>query len=249
MKNIYKIKFHPLFYIVVVISILTGHFNEFSLFLLIIIIHEFGHIISGILFKWRIKQINILPFGAITIFDEGLTKPLFEEFIIAIMGPIFQIIVYNVLKSNYDVKSIHYSLLFFNLLPIVPLDGAKIMNILLNVFFPFKKSLLLTIVISVIWLSVLTFLLLINKLNLLFLLILFFLLARVYKELKSHQFIVHKFLYERFYLPKKYRHTKMLNGVDVTKMYKDHNHIFKVNNICYTEHEILRKMFDFKGKL
>ena len=79
MKNIFKFRIHPLFYITIFIYVFTGHFRDFFLFFSIILFHEFGHVIGGILFKWRIKEILILPFGALTIFNEGLNKPLFQE--------------------------------------------------------------------------------------------------------------------------------------------------------------------------
>ena len=85
MKIIYKIKFHPLFYITATLMLFTGYFKDFSLFLIIVIFHELGHVLAGLIFKWKIKSINVLPFGAITIFDEGLTKSLLEEFVISIM--------------------------------------------------------------------------------------------------------------------------------------------------------------------
>ena len=40
------------------------------------------------------------------------------------------------------------TILLFNLLPIIPLDGSKVLNILLNTIIPFKKSHILTIYIS-----------------------------------------------------------------------------------------------------
>ena len=57
-------------------------------------------------YKWNIEKIIILPFGALTLFHEKINKPLFEEFIILIMGPIFQIVgtyflcFYNTINEN-----------------------------------------------------------------------------------------------------------------------------------------------------
>lgn len=249
MKIIYKIKLHPFFYLVALLTIVTGYFKDFSLFLIIILFHELGHITAGILFKWRIKQINVLPFGAITIFDEGLTKPLIEEFIIAIMGPLFQIVIYNLLKYNYDIKFIHYSLLIFNLLPIIPLDGSKIINVIFNTFFPFKSSLILTNILSLLLIVTLFIISCFTGFNLVLLLIILFLLVKIFDEIKNRSYILNKFFYEKYYLPKKYKKIKTITGENINNMYKEYNHIFKVKNIYYTEREILRKRLDFKGKL
>jgi len=95
MKIISKIKIHPLFYIVAFITIITGFFKEFSYIMLIILVHELGHILTSIYFKWKIDRIMILPFGGITIFNEKINKPLKEELLIALSGPIIQLIVFS----------------------------------------------------------------------------------------------------------------------------------------------------------
>ncbi len=248
MKIIYKIKFHPLFYITALLMLFTGYFKDFSLFLIIVMFHELGHVLAGLIFKWKIKSINVLPFGAITIFDEGLTKSLLEEFIISIMGPLFQIIIYNLLRLRYDVFFIHYSLLIFNLLPIIPLDGSKIISVILNLFFPFKKSLFVSIILSIV-LVVLSFVSCFYHFNLVFIFVLLFLLVKVFNEFCSINYIMNRFFYEKYYLPKSYKRKKVINGKNINKMFKERSHIFKVGNNYYTEHEILRKRFDFKGKL
>ena len=97
-KNIFKI--HILFYITGLICFITGFFKNFIIFTSIILIHELGHITSALIFKWNIEKVIILPFGGITIFNERIDKSLLEEFIIAIMGPIFQIIFMIIFKEN-----------------------------------------------------------------------------------------------------------------------------------------------------
>lgn len=249
MKNISKIRFHPLFYLVVIISFLTGHFHDFFTFLSIILFHEFGHILGGIIFKWNIKEVLILPFGALTIFKEGLNKPLREEFFIAVLGPIFQIIFYLLLKNRWDIAVIHYSLLFFNLLPITPLDGSKILNVLFNKLFPFKRSNWLTNMTSsivVVFLIIFSF---IYRFNLLILLVFFFLVVKIYNEIQNEDLVFQKFLYERYYFPRKHKKLRKIYRIDVSKIYKDCRHLFYDDKKSYTEREILRKRFDFKGKL
>ena len=75
------------------------------------------------------------------------------EFLILIAGPLFQNIAYFILiyLFPYDKELIliyHISLLVFNLLPIYPLDGGKLVNILLSSKLSFKKSLSVTLIIS-----------------------------------------------------------------------------------------------------
>ena len=248
MKNIFKIRLHPLFYLFLIIFVITAHFHDFFLFISIILFHEIGHIIGGLIFKWKIKELLILPFGAITIFDEGLNKPLKQEFIIAILGPIFQIIYYLIFKNIFDITQLHYSLLIFNLLPISPLDGSKILNVIFNKIMPFKKSYSLTLIVSFILLSLL-FLLNCHQFNFLIILIIFFLGVKLFQEIINFKYIFERFLYERYYFNIKNSKIKKIKGINLAKIYKDYRHLFYMQGKCYTEREILRKRFDFKGKL
>ena len=95
MKITFKI--HPLYYLVAILSIITGLFKDFIYITLLIFIHEIGHTIGALIYKWKIKKIIILPFGGITIFNELINKSLKEEFVILILGPIFQILFYFIL--------------------------------------------------------------------------------------------------------------------------------------------------------
>ena len=105
MKNtLNKIYFHPLFLITVLIFILIGEFRFISYFMLLIIVHELGHILVSLYFKWNIEKIIILPFGGLTKFNEIINRPLIEEFLIAISGIIFQTIFYVLIKDKIDYK-------------------------------------------------------------------------------------------------------------------------------------------------
>ena len=84
-------KIHFLYYIFLIFVIITGNFNNYIIFTSIILFHELGHIITSLLFKWKIEKILILPFGCITIYNVLLNVKLKEEFLVAIMGPVFQI--------------------------------------------------------------------------------------------------------------------------------------------------------------
>ena len=62
-KLLLKIKVHPTLWFVVGISVATAHFTEMMMLLTIIFVHEIGHAVCAQYFKWRIKSIQLLPFG------------------------------------------------------------------------------------------------------------------------------------------------------------------------------------------
>lgn len=240
MKNIFKI--HPLYYLVAFLSIITGLFKDFTYITLLIFIHEVGHTIGALIYKWNIKKIIILPFGGITIFNEHINKSLKEEFVILILGPLFQILFYFLLCffniESTLITNYHYSLLLFNFLPIIPLDGSKLLNIILNKITNFKLSHLLTIYISII---TLIFLIIKNKNKVLYIII-FFIILKVIKEYKEHKYIFNKFLFERYNYDLIFKHKKIIKGIKLNKMKKEYKHIF-YDNKYYTEKEVLKSYF------
>ena len=78
-KNLLKIKIHPLFYLFAFLSSITGLFYEFVIFTIIIFVHEMGHVTAGLLFKINIKKILILPFGGLTIFEMPINIRLYKN--------------------------------------------------------------------------------------------------------------------------------------------------------------------------
>lgn len=236
-KNIFKI--HPLFYLTAFICVITANFKNFIIFSSIIIVHELGHIIGAIIFKWKIDKVILLPFGGITIFQENIDKSLKEEFIIAILGPLLQLVFYFLYSGNSIFNQYNLIILLFNLLPIYPLDGSKIVNILFNEFISFKRSHILTIITSFITLLVV---ILSIKYNLLLYLILLFIVLEIIKEINKHNYYFNRFLLERYLYNNEYSKNKIIDNIK--KMKKQTKHIFKINNKYFTEREIIRNLFD-----
>ena len=120
-------------------------------FSVIVIIHELGHLTAAKKYRWNFSKICIYPFGGCCKFDEKVNRSLKEELIILITGPIFQLVLLFIVYilnrygligfRNYTIfKTYNYTLLIFNLLPIYPLDGGRILNIIINSIMPYKKG-------------------------------------------------------------------------------------------------------------
>lgn len=220
----------------------------FILLISLIIIHELGHFFGAIIFKIEVNKICIYPFGGISKFNIQLNEVLWKELLILLMGPIFQIIFYILLtKMNYFynyqnlITIYNYTILFFNLLPIYPLDGGKLLNILLSYRFSFKKSLEITILISYIIVVILFIYLLMNNISISIIIVTTFLIYNIRRESKQKNYIMYKFLLERYINSYKFKKRKKVTSIE--KFMRNKNHIIKVGEKYYTEKEILNKKF------
>ena len=78
MKNIFKINITT--YLLLLSILLCGYFNYLLIISLILIIHDLGHIVFLKLFKIKINNITILPFGSIINSDLKLNTESYFKY-------------------------------------------------------------------------------------------------------------------------------------------------------------------------
>lgn len=132
---------------------------------LILSIHEMAHILCAILFHYPIKQVTVYPFGlAATISYIGYGN-LIKETIILSAGPLSHVLMPHLFLMFYEanwisaaflsyLKMINASILIFNLLPIYPLDGGRLLQVFFHSFLrftPANKATLITSIIVILW--------------------------------------------------------------------------------------------------
>lgn len=212
-----------------------------------ILIHEMGHILPALYYKWDIEKVILLPFGGITIFHEKINRPMKEEAIIAIGGVLFQTIFYFILRyfiQDPILVSLHYGLLLFNLLPIFPLDGSKICSLVLNLLFSFKRSHIFMIIISIMGVTIGIFF---TYQNLILLLSFFFLSIKIMKEFCFHPYLFQKFLLERYLYTFSFPKIKKIKKIEQMKRDTYHFMIEGKNEKKVIEEKVfLRNLFDKK---
>lgn len=245
MKNIFNIKIHFFFYVVFFIAIITGKFKTFLILTMITIIHELGHIIGGLIFDYKIERVILMPISLLTIFNTKINNKWHEELIVTILGPLFQILLFWIINDKIILKY-NLWLLIFNLLPIFPLDGSKLLKIFLYDYLPFRKVEKINIYLS------LSFLLIINvilfKNVIVFLLSIIFIFKIIY-EIKNLDFVYNKFLFERYLYNIRFKRIKTIYNYKSDDMYKYYYHHFLTKNKIEEESDFLLKMFDNKGNL
>ena len=232
-----KIDIHPLTIILALILFLCGRFNYFFIIASIIFIHDLGHLITMKIFKISVSKLIILPFGSIIESNIKLSEKTIIKFLISISGVIFQIILFiiaNILFKYNLINAISLDIFIFNLLPIIPLDGSKILESLLESIIPFKIVIYIKCIISIIIIVILTFCL---KLSLDLINILFISLFKTYEELLNINIIYNKFLLERYLYKPNFKKVKYIKSIK--QIYK--NRINFINNS--NEIKVLEKIF------
>lgn len=225
MKNILKI--HNLTYLVIFSVFICGYFNYFLIISFILLIHDLGHILIIKLLKYNIFKIIILPFGSNieTNIDSNINS--LHLFLISIAGIIMQFFLYPIFyllnqflfinDLSYEIFLLYNQLIIiFNLLPIFPLDGSKILLSGIENIFNYKCSLKIINLTSILFIIILLYKM---PLNINLLLIIGYLLSKTIINYQNHPYIYHKFLLERYLYnikKRKIKHIKSLN-----KLYKN----------------------------
>lgn len=230
---------------------MSGLFKNIMMFFSLLFIHEMGHFLTAKLFGWKVDKIYFYPYGGVTKFSDDLNKPKIQELIIMIMGPFFQVLFFLGITHFLTMRELqtftgyHYSILFFNLLPIYPLDGGKLLNIILNYFLSFRKSFKLTLLISYgcICFAIAFFLKNQFSISLSLLLVLGLVICKLTQELKKEKYYFNKFLLERHLNNYQFPKIKVIPHIkDVSRDYK---HVFYKNGKTRTEKEELSKYFQY----
>lgn len=234
MKHIYLDKFFLFFLLVIII---TGSFNSFFPFFSLLFLHELGHAITGIIKGYKLDKITFYPYGGVTSFNMPLNTPLKDELLILIMGPITQVIAYLILKNYFnDLELYHYTLLIFNLLPIYPLDGGKILNIFCSYFCNYLVSIKISFYFSFLILIIL-FIYNIHNFNLNMILMIIILFTKLISYYKKRSFYYNRFLLERHLYD--YKFSKIKNIQSISDFFRDKKHYVNFKD----EKEVLKEYF------
>ncbi|MBR5370425.1 MAG: hypothetical protein IK137_03895 [Bacilli bacterium] len=166
-----------------------------------------------------------------------------KELLILINGPIFQHIAYLLLLVLIPTKkdlinTYHYSILMFNLLPIYPLDGGKLVKLFLNKIISYKSSLKLIIYLSYL---VTILLLLISKKSINTYIMISFLLILITKEKNKIDYIYNKYLLERYLNNYSFKKNKIIYNIN--NLYRDKYHLIYINNKYILEKDYLDEIY------
>lgn len=147
----------------ILIALVKNFFIQYLITMVFILAHELGHIVVALISGATIYSLRILPVGLNASIDDSRCSR-FSRIYIYLAGPcinlIFAITIYILYACHIVSKElslgvfINMWLAFFNLLPILPLDGGKIaMELIadhLGIFRASKQIHMLSVIISII---------------------------------------------------------------------------------------------------
>lgn len=164
-------------------------------------IHEMGHLVTGLLLGLRPKELRIMPFGLSILFIDNYDnkkKSLLKKFLIASAGPVTNIVILFIvffLNINFQIKDIiiysNMLIAIFNLLPIYPMDGGRILKSILKIkkdTYTVEKIVNKVSNVTIIILTILSSILILYYKNLVIFLVILYLWTIVIKENKRYNF-------------------------------------------------------------
>ncbi|MBE6154023.1 MAG: hypothetical protein E7163_00390 [Firmicutes bacterium] len=250
-KNLFKVNIST--YFLILTFLFTGLIKNIILIYLIVIVHELGHIFIVKLLKYKIIKVDIYPMGGVTTINKKINTSIKHEILISIFGIVFQIILgfiflimfkFSYISSNTYVLFINYNktIMLFNMLPIIPLDGYIFFRSIWELILPYKKAFYLSFIVSI------TFIFLFITYNEIYslnnYLVISFLIYKIITTFKDFKYEYFRFLMERHLYDLKYSKVKYHNDIDLKLLKKDTYHYFKDNNKIYSEKKLLAKKFN-----
>jgi tetratricopeptide (TPR) repeat protein len=115
-------------------------FKELMVVIIVLIIHEAGHLITMKLFKYSDVKMFFLPLVGAAVTGRGPTPYSSKKALVSIAGPLpglfiglFFVVLYVRMKERiyYDIASMFIFINAFNILPLYPLDGGRFFDLIL----------------------------------------------------------------------------------------------------------------------
>lgn len=170
-----KIRLHLKIFLFIAIFIVTRQIEIYGILMMFALFHELGHMLAGIILGFKPNSLEIMPLGLSIGFEnkvENYNKKIkkgtlltLKKIIIAISGPITNLIfiilflIFPISFFGINRELILYAnilIAIFNLIPIYPLDGGRIVKGILHILFGRKESYKYSYMISNITISILT---------------------------------------------------------------------------------------------
>lgn len=245
------ISFHPSFWFLAFSFVLAGYYANLVVFTSLIVVHELGHCLMARMNGISVLEIVIYPYGGVLKLDGFLNLDILRELLVAMAGVIFQFLFFMVIYFLYQkgivreyiyvlYKQYNSSMIFFNLLPIYPLDGGRIVYLFICLIVPFYFANLVMVIFSS---MILVFVIFMNVFVCNYSSAMVFLILVVYiiSFFRKRKYLYQRFLLERYLYHIQYDKVSYCRGLK--GFYKNRNHFFFRDGKMINEDEYLINFF------
>jgi stage IV sporulation protein FB len=167
--------------------------GELSYYLIVLacaFFHELGHIITARLLGFKIRALEFLPVGLTAWIEIGNGRRFWQEILLYISCPLVNILIAVVfvpfLNQNPEFVNnliyINIGLAVLNMVPILPLDGGKILNSFLAFYYSCLKAYNICIRVSeclIFVISVLSLIVVLYSFNITFIFVMIFIMGYI----------------------------------------------------------------------
>ena len=144
-------------FIFLILFYFTKQMETYVVIMVFAIIHELGHLVAGLALGMILESIKLMPYGlsiSFKLIPKDYNKKIgtgnlleIKKIIVATAGPLTNffiiLIIFNLkidLISNLIIVYANLLIIIFNLLPIYPLDGGRILKGILHIIVGKKES-------------------------------------------------------------------------------------------------------------
>lgn len=201
----------------------------------------------ALLLKYKVSQVSVYPFGLSAQIEHMGHGKSIEEILILLAGLfthfLFPWLFYGIMQldlisySYYEyLVQLNFAIFLFNLLPVYPLDGGRLLDAILHLFFNYQKARNITLFLSCLCLTFLILFRILHGFNMLVMVL--FLVMQISTNVLERSEDRLLFYYYRYLHPIKHSSYKIKGDLNRNKA-----HVLLKEKRIVSEGDWLKEMF------